>query len=120
MKYLLSIGILALVAVMGCTYNAEEDLNPNCGDIFSVSYSAEVAPILNASCNGCHSPAGGNQGGVRLDNYDAVKIWVNNGRLLGAIRHQAGFSAMPKNAAKLPACNISKIAIWINNGAPNN
>ncbi len=120
MKYLLSIAILALVVATGCTYDVDEDLSPNCSDIENVSYSAEVALILSANCNSCHSPAGGNLGGIRLDNYDAVKIWVNNGRLLGAIKHQAGFSAMPKNAAKLPACSISKIAAWINNGAPNN
>ncbi len=111
---------MALVTLIGCTYNVDEDLNPNCGDIANVSYSGVVVPILSANCTSCHSPAGGNQGGIRLDSYDAVKIWVNNGRLLGAIRHQAGFSAMPKNASKLPVCSINKIAAWINDGAPNN
>jgi ribosomal protein S16 len=83
------------------------------------SYSAAVKPILEANCVGCHNgPAA--PLGIVLNTYTGVKAAATTGRLLGAIKHQTGFSPMPKGSSKLSDCKISQIEKWIQAGAPNN
>lgn len=40
--------------------------------------------------------------------------------LVGNIRHDAGFPAMPQGGAKLDDCKIALIKAWVDAGAPNN
>jgi mono/diheme cytochrome c family protein len=88
-------------------------------DTSNVTYSGTIVTILQTNCLGCHSSSGSG-GGVLLNNYSNVKNWINNGRLWGAVNWNAGYSAMPKNGSKLSDCDIKKIGIWIQQGAPNN
>ncbi len=116
-------GILFLVMAISCTYHNEEELYGNKpGDACNTenaTYATDVLPVLQSNCYGCHKSDFAS-GGVNLEGYDQVKIYVNNGRLLGAINHLPGFSPMPKGGTKLPACDIEKIQKWIDAGAPNN
>ena len=113
--------ILLLLAVLlgGCAYDNEQDLYPDiiC-DTQLATYQAVIVPIMTNYCLGCHS-TDSNQGEVSLEGYDNLINYVNNGRLLGSIRHQSGFSAMPKDQPKIPACDIAKIEQWIASGAKN-
>ncbi|MCG8327611.1 MAG: hypothetical protein MI974_07995 [Chitinophagales bacterium] len=122
MKYTWSVSVLllALVLVAGCYYDVEEELYPTLEcDTENMSYTNDVLPIVQGNCYTCHDQ-GSNFGGVILEGYESLKTYVDNGRLLGAIRHESGFSPMPKNAPQLVACNIEKIEAWINAGAPDN
>lgn len=88
-------------------------------DLENVTYSQTISPIIEGRCLGCHS--GPNpEGGVSLASHGDVVTWIQNGRLMGAIRHEQGFSAMPKNGAKLSDCNIDQFQKWIDDGTPNN
>lgn len=117
----------ALVLVFGvflssCYYDSNEELYPrssNGCDTAAISYSKHVAPVMVANCVSCHN-AGLKQGGVQLDNYAGVKATVDNARLLGSIRWQSGFVAMPQGGSQLSQCNITKIQAWINANMPNN
>lgn len=98
--------------------------NTTCSDSSScnttnVTYSGTIAPLLQTYCNGCH---GGSSplGNVNYNNYTGVKSTVTNGKLLGSIQHNSGFSAMPQNGNKMSACKISTIKAWIDAGALNN
>ncbi|MFK8005642.1 MAG: hypothetical protein AB8H03_04695 [Saprospiraceae bacterium] len=104
----------------GCYYDVEEELYPTieCSTT-DLSFQADILPIIDNNCFGCHDAAS-NFGGVTLEGYDQLKTYVNNNELLGVIKHESGFSPMPKNAAKLLDCEIEKIEAWITNGAPNN
>ena len=103
-----------------CYYDSEEDLYPMLGcDTTNVTYSATVLPILQQNCYVCHSAAA-NNGNITLEGYTNLKRFVDNGQFLGAIKHLPGFSAMPQNAPKLLECNIEKIEVWVNDGAPDN
>jgi hypothetical protein len=123
---LLALLLLLLLAVFsGCYADNEEDLYPKnptvtC-DTTDVSYSATIRPIMAASCatSGCHAgnPA---PGGYNLETHAGLLTAVNSNRLMGTIRHENGYSAMPKNASKLPDCSINQIASWVAAGAPNN
>lgn len=104
-----------------CVYNSEEDLAPPsmpC-NTDGVSYSGDVLPLLENRCFKCHADAI-RLGNIVLEGYDNVKLLVDSGRLLGAVRHDTGFSPMPQNEGQLPECDIALIADWINVGAPNN
>jgi len=96
-------------------------LNNSCNscDTSQVTFAATVFPIISAKCKGCHQGAAPG-GGITFLNYADVALRANNGQLMGAITHAPGYSPMPKLAGKLPACDIAKIGIWVNDGAPNN
>jgi mono/diheme cytochrome c family protein len=114
---------LSLLSTSGCYYDKEELLYPGTAcDVTGVTYGATVTSILSAHCYSCHSAAAGNAngGGIILDSYNTLYPYVTNGKLMGSINHASGYSAMPKNATKLNACDIQKIQAWVNAGAPNN
>jgi hypothetical protein len=116
---LLMLGILMLSA---CYYDKADIVYPPSApcDSTNVTYSNTVVPILTARCYACHSGTASAGGGIKLDSYNAVLVQVNNGRLLGSIEQRPGFSPMPKGSPKMPECEIAKIRVWINAGAPNN
>ncbi len=83
------------------------------------TYSGAVKPIMDAKCSGCHNP--GNLGGnIDVSTYNAIKVVALNGKLYGSVAHTAGYSPMPKNAAKLSDCEIRQIQKWISAGVLNN
>jgi len=108
-----------------CYYDSKELLYPqtnnNC-DTTNVTYSSSVVPVLDQYCLGCHNntSAASLGGNIKLENYPDVKIRVDDGSLLGAIRHETGYSAMPKGASKIDNCKITIIEKWVESGASNN
>jgi len=111
---------LCLVVLSSCYYDSEDKLYPATTCVTTnMSYQANIVPILQNNCFVCHSQAA-NLGSVTLEGYTSLMQFVNNGKLLGAIKHESGFSPMPQNAPALDACNIAKIEQWITDGAQNN
>lgn len=109
-----------LIFFAGCYYDVEEELYPSLEcQTTDVTYSNQVVSIIEAACYKCHD-AEHNFGNITLEGYDNLKNYVDNGQLLGAIRHDPGFSPMPKNEPQLIECDIEKIEAWINEGAPDN
>jgi mono/diheme cytochrome c family protein len=86
-------------------------------DTTTVTYSGTVAPIFSTNCIGCHSSSGSST--TKLDSYTGAKAAVTAGRILGAIQHLAGYTAMPPGG-QLSTCDIGKIKAWIYRGALNN
>ena len=86
-------------------------------DTLDVIYSIHIEGIVQKHCLGCHSD-NNPLGGLSLQNYNDVVAIANDGRFLGAVRHENGYSPMPKNAAMLSDCKIRQIEIWIENGTP--
>ncbi|MBK6936413.1 MAG: hypothetical protein IPH18_05670 [Chitinophagaceae bacterium] len=83
------------------------------------TYSGAIKPLMDNKCTGCHNPS--NLGGsVDVSTYNGVKTIAINGKLIGSITHQPGFSPMPKNAAKMSDCEITQVQKWIAAGTPNN
>lgn len=85
----------------------------------NMSYAADIQPILQQYCVGCHSGSSPS-GGVSYSSYAGVKAGADNQSLMGTIRHLSGFSPMPKGANPLSSCSVSKIQAWIDAGALNN
>lgn len=110
--------LLALAS--GCTYSQGPEPGP-CNDTAPVTYSGVVSPIFEANCGECHGATVyrtlGN--GTDLSTYKSI-TGQSAGYLLGAVRHEVGFAAMPKNRPKLSACDIAHLQAWVNAGQPNN
>jgi len=107
-------------SLSSCYYDSEEDLYPSIAcSTENVSYTKDVQPILINSCLSCHNNMD-RQGNITLETHDDVVIYVNNGSLLGSIKHASGYKAMPQNANKLDDCRIAKVEAWITAGALNN
>lgn len=94
----------------------------NCGttcDTSNFKYSTAVSVITSAYCVGCHAGTAPSAG-INLSSYAGVAAVAQSGRLYNAITHTAGYSPMPKNAAKLSDCQITQVRKWIESGTPNN
>jgi hypothetical protein len=115
------LGLLLSLMTTGCYYDKAYELIPGTEPCDTVNYAfyENVTPILDQNCVECHHTTFA-AGGVNLENYDGVKQTVNNGTLLGSIRHEQGFSPMPDGAPQLDPCTIRTIELWIDDGAPDN
>jgi uncharacterized membrane protein len=82
----------------------------------NVTFTGHIQPLIDQKCVNCHS---GNtpSGGVNLSTHEGVETVALNGRLMGAVTHATGFTAMPFGGQKLADCQIEMIRTWINNGA---
>lgn len=80
-------------------------------------FTADIKPIIQNNCVGCHSGAEPS-GGYDFSAYAGVKQAVVDDRLLGAIEHLPDFSPMPSQ--KLDDCSRAKIRKWIQEGALDN
>lgn len=95
----------------------------NCDTINPIGFSAQVKPIIDSYCVGCHNASSSN-GGVNLNGYPQVKKYaeaLRNGTslLVGTIRHKSGFKAMPPSST-LDECSLRKIELWIDQGKLDN
>ena len=112
--------MIGMVLFSACYYDVEEELYPaTVCNTENMSYQNHIVPILQQHCYSCHSAAV-NNGNVTLEGYSQFIKYVNSGQLLGAIKHESGFSAMPQGLSSLIPCNIKKIEEWINQGKLNN
>ncbi|MEO6190602.1 MAG: c-type cytochrome domain-containing protein [Saprospiraceae bacterium] len=91
----------------------------NICDTSDVTLSGSVRPILQNYCGSCHL-VNNPQGNVDFRTYDDLKIYVDQGSLIGSIKFESPWSRMPKNSNKIPSCDIQIIQIWLDHGALNN
>lgn len=86
-------------------------------------YSSLATKIFTPKCVGCHN-ANTRDGGVDLSSYNAVRNEVIPGNPAGSnlimAVERTGNNYMPQGGARLSADEISKMKLWIQNGAANN
>jgi mono/diheme cytochrome c family protein len=106
--------IFSLICGIGFFASCKKDDNCNTSD---VTYTNTVKSILDSNCalSGCHNSGSGNGS---LASYDDAVAFAAQGRIVGAIKHQDGFVAMPQTGGKLEDCEINQIEAWISDGAP--
>lgn len=119
LKAFIAIGIMTFI--QSCYYDKEDELYPQTAacDTTDVTFTNNVFPVINSNCTSCHSGSAPS-GNIRLENYNDISAAANDGRLLGVIRHESGWSPMPKGGGKLNDCDIAEIEAWVNDGTPNN
>ena len=115
--------VLASLWLIGCTNDAEEEINPTTPDSLcdtdNVLFSVDVLPVIEANCYVCHDAAT-KTAGINLEGYDNIKSVAVSGKLVGVISHAPGFPKMPRGRAQLPTCDIESIKQWIEDGTPEN
>ena len=119
MKYLTYLTFILMIT--SCAYNSEEELYPgevSC-DTTDVSFSSDVLPIMENNCTNCHDSSNPPLG-ISLESYSDITDIAGSGRLLGAIKHEAGYTPMPQGAPQLQECKIAAIEAWIKDGMPDN
>lgn len=96
-------------------------------DTTTVSYTADVQPILSANCYSCHSAAVATSG-LDLETFTTLKAYLQYGfrgdgvygsKLYHCIAHASLAQPMPPTYV-LDSCSLAKIARWIHTGAPAN
>jgi hypothetical protein len=88
-------------------------------DSTQFKFAANIQPILQNHCTGCHSgPTPPN--GVNLTSFATVQPLALSGQLYGVIAHLPGYDPMPKGSGMLSACEIAQVRKWAQAGAPNN
>jgi hypothetical protein len=116
------IAIFIILTTSSCYYDKYDLLYPNsanCDTAATVSYTQKIVPLLQQQCYSCHNVANPS-GGIVMGTHATDKAVAVNGKLYGSINWSAGFSAMPKAAAKMSVCQIALIKKWIDAGSPNN
>lgn len=103
----------------GCYKDNEQTLYPSDCNTDNVSFSQTISPIINNNCVSCHNGIDGS-GGISLANYTEIVAVANSGKLLGTIKHESGYQAMPQGNSALSDCSISQVEAWIQQGTPNN
>ncbi|MEZ4804312.1 MAG: hypothetical protein R2852_02165 [Bacteroidia bacterium] len=99
----------------GMSDNAKTAKTETCNE--AITYNLNVKAIIDNNCGKtCHS-AEKHAAGIDLSTYDKVKKEAENGRFLGAIKHQGYYAPMPMKNPKLSDSTISIIECWIKNGS---
>ena len=113
MKIRLIAATICILSIYSCS-KTEDTCNTD-----NITYTNTISGLF-ATCTaaGCHN-SGSTNGSGSLANYTDAKAFVAKGRTIGALRHDAGFVAMPQGQAKLNDCDINKVEKWIADGTPN-
>ena len=124
MKLLNIFTLLVLISFSSCYYDNEIELYgeaTDCEDL-GVSYTAAVLPIISGKCYSCHSDALKDQlgAGVGLEGHANLKVYAESGSLVNSLRGITASIMPPQPATTVSDCNISKISIWISEGAKDN
>lgn len=120
----LIIALLFITGLSACYYDNFEEINPGlglngCDTAGSITYASHIKAIMDSRCGtnnpACHNSNG--SGGYDLSNLAGITSSIDDGRFLGSIKHDNGFSPMPKNAgSKIDNCEILIIEKWLNTG----
>ncbi len=129
----LAAGLSSLLLSASCTYDkGQQDIPQPCSDTPAVvSYSLDIKPIIDKNCQACHGASVylTQGGGHNWTDYRELQVYAKSGSLLGTIEHKNPLYAavyMPrlvgttKEGPRLQACDIERIRVWVNAGAPNN
>jgi hypothetical protein len=92
---------------------------PDCDPNAPITFAGVVQPIIQNSCEGCHSGTSPS-GNLSLTNYGQISASALSGGMMNSLKGTNGASIMPQNTSGLPQCQIDQIQTWIDAGAPNN
>jgi len=103
-----------LLALAGCSNDSTDDLVENLvTPETNVTYSANVATIINNNCIVCHGTTPANGAPMSLVTYEQVKQAVQERGLLERIsRAQGAEGMMPLGGTRLPQATIDVLIQW--------
>ncbi|MGH9807787.1 MAG: thiol-disulfide isomerase, partial [Terriglobia bacterium] len=87
----------------------------------TVTFNKDILPILQAKCQGCHRP--GEIGPMSFLTYESTRPWAKSMKTAVLSRKMPPWFADPQyghfaNDRRLNDADVSKIAAWVDAGAP--
>ena len=93
----------------------------------TVSFAADVKPVLDKNCHDCHL-GGGKKGGFNMDTRENAMLPGRNGprivegdgessSLVQRVAHVPGVKKMPPKGAALSEDDVALLRAWIDQGA---
>lgn len=131
----LAAGLMMLWAAAGCSDHGVQPTGSGAQNLPPVSYTAEIQPIWDTYCTGCHFPGGnGNldlNSGVSWNNivnapatgYPGVRIAIGDpgsSILFLKLSGAAGVGGRMPATGVLPAADLLLVQRWILEGAQDN
>ncbi len=117
------ITIASICLLNSCSYDNEDDLyGLTICDTISMSFEADIFPIINEHCSTCHSGPTPPDGLALLD-YNQIQISANDASTDGMIHRiekADGEAGIMPQAYRLPQCQIDMIKAWVAQGTLNN
>ncbi len=92
---------------------------PTCNTSESVSYTSNIAPLIEVQCFKCHAKDVYKEKAsrVKIYTYETLKKMGESGQLVGSITHAKGYIAMPyRKGSKIDSCDIETIKKWVSTG----
>ena len=99
--------------------NTSNCATASCDTAAAVTYSGDVAPLMQTYCNGCHG-GGSPSAGLNFTDYTSVKNNAISGRIQGSMTADPNYKVMPPGGNLVSSCYVDKISKWVAAGAPNN
>lgn len=81
-------------------------------DSNAIDYSANIAPIIQKYCRGCHQ-SGASNGNVILETQSQLESIALDGRLLNTLNAANGFTKMPPSGS-VSSCEKQQLTNWTN------
>lgn len=127
------LGVLIILAGCGAAPSAEPavvgggDTAAPAGDAKTISFAADVKPILDKHCADCHL-GGGSKGGFNLDTHENALASGRNGarivpgdsagsNLILRVAHDPSVKKMPPKGEALSADEVATLKAWVDQGA---
>ncbi|WP_299112326.1 hypothetical protein [uncultured Winogradskyella sp.] len=117
-KYLVSFFIISFFT--SCSYNSEDDLIEAIIIEDFVTYEANIKPIIDNNCIGCHNSPPVNGAPMTLTTYNSVVEAIENRNLIGRISTNDLSSLMPFGGPRLPQNLIDLVIQWEQEGLLEN
>jgi hypothetical protein len=114
--------IITFMLLSACYFDNAEDIYqhfPKDCDVAELSFTQDIAPIINDNCLGCHGNSNPSAG-LSLTSYTAVKTVIDNGKLRDRINRQPSDGSVMPPGGPMSSCNVDKINAWIEQGALEN
>ena len=115
--------LLSAFLVIGCTNDSESDLliveetdntdNDDNNDA-TVTFSANIEPIIQGNCLGCHSSPPRNGAPFSLVTY--AQVSSRSSGVLNTISKQTGEPSVMPPSGRIPQASINLIDQWIQEG----
>ena len=88
----------------------------SCDTTGVVTYQKQISALISKNCISCHSGTNASKG-ILLDTYAGVKTYLDNGKLLAAVK---GTSIQMPPGYSITTCELRQIILWQANGATQN
>jgi mono/diheme cytochrome c family protein len=115
MRFITKLAPMSVILVLaGCTNDSTDDLVANAiTPETNVTYTQNVATIINNNCIICHGTTPANGAPMSLTTYEAVKQAILERGLIDRIsRPQGAEGMMPNGGTRLPQATIDIIIQW--------